>query len=268
MAKRIYCCQNENGEIALYFTEDLPDYLKDSKDWTIFYTDNPHQNLKDWEQVDSDGRPLDRISIPQMNAGTLYYVIVDKEKEGIMTPIFSVMTPKPPSEIRVGPNINEELVVDFKPAISSDEIKGYTVKYWPSNDPMSISYIDVPPENTTGIVIHGLEPDMDYTFQVTAKFVEGDTLSSDQIVAKSPKGDIVCDCSHECKFTPDESGVPKPICYCPEGMELSDDEKTCIEKIQDAGEQAIIQFLQHSNPANHTRTRCWTLKQLTNLHLK
>lgn len=63
------------------------------KDWTIFYTDDPHQNLDEWEKVPSEGRPLDRVSIPQMNAGTLYYVIVDKPKEGIQTPMFSVMTP-------------------------------------------------------------------------------------------------------------------------------------------------------------------------------
>jgi hypothetical protein len=58
---------------------------------------------------------------------------------------------------------------------------------------LNIKYIDVPPENTTGIAIFGLAPDTEYTFQVTAKFIEGDTLSSDPVTARTPAGGKIFD---------------------------------------------------------------------------
>ncbi len=86
-----------------------------------------------------------------MDPGTKYYVIIDSPGQGIQTPTFTIMTPsksneftqyrkffwfvlylvkaktekfiaEPPSDIRVGSNINDELVVDFKPALASDPI--------------------------------------------------------------------------------------------------------------------------------------------------
>ncbi|KHJ83736.1 hypothetical protein OESDEN_16562 [Oesophagostomum dentatum] len=79
--------------------------------------------------------PLTRVVVPDMEPGTYYYLVVDSPDKGIQTPTLLVMTPsqftfeEPASEVRVGTNINDESVVDFKPAITSQPIKVYYYAY-------------------------------------------------------------------------------------------------------------------------------------------
>uniref|UniRef100_A0A914R6P1 Uncharacterized protein n=1 Tax=Parascaris equorum TaxID=6256 RepID=A0A914R6P1_PAREQ len=85
--------KNENGEVALHFTDNLPDYLKEPNDWIIYWTDNPGDAIEMWNKILSDKRPLARITVPEMEPGTKYYLIIEQPSEGIKTPTFEIMTP-------------------------------------------------------------------------------------------------------------------------------------------------------------------------------
>ncbi|VDK87367.1 unnamed protein product [Litomosoides sigmodontis] len=116
--------KNEDGEIAVQFTDDLPDYLKTPHTpWNIYWTDNPSKPFETWNIVPSDGHLLDRVAIPEMEPGAKYYLVVEQPSIGIKTPVFDLMTPKPASNIRVGTDINGETVLDFKPALATEPIK-------------------------------------------------------------------------------------------------------------------------------------------------
>ncbi|VDM67448.1 unnamed protein product [Strongylus vulgaris] len=115
--------KSENGVVVLVFSDNLPDYLKPPNDWVIRYTDDPEKPKDEWNVVPSDSATLTRVAVPDMEPGTYYYLVVDSPDKGIQTPTLLVMTPKPPSEVRVGTNINDESVVDFKEAVTSQPVK-------------------------------------------------------------------------------------------------------------------------------------------------
>ncbi|PIO55127.1 hypothetical protein TELCIR_23490, partial [Teladorsagia circumcincta] len=82
-----------NGEVVLAFSDNLPDYLKPPSDWVIKYTDDPNQPKDEWKVIPSDSGPLTRITVPDMEPGTYYYLVVDSPDKGIQTPTLLVMTP-------------------------------------------------------------------------------------------------------------------------------------------------------------------------------
>ncbi|PIO65242.1 hypothetical protein TELCIR_13098 [Teladorsagia circumcincta] len=85
--------KTENGEVVLAFSDNLPDYLKPPSDWVIKYTDDPNQPKDEWKVIPSDSGPLTRITVPDMEPGTYYYLVVDSPDKGIQTPTLLVMTP-------------------------------------------------------------------------------------------------------------------------------------------------------------------------------
>lgn len=54
--------------------------------------------------------------------------------------------------------------------------------------------------------------------------------------------DIQCQCAHACMFEEDEEGVITASCYCHNGFELADDERSC-EPVEEDEEAGIIQVI-------------------------
>ncbi|KAF8358236.1 dig-1, partial [Pristionchus pacificus] len=210
----------------LQFTDDLPAYLKPPADWEIHYTTDPSKPRDEWEKVTSDGAPLNKVAVPGMEPGTPYWIVVNSPSKGIETPVIKIETPKPPTDLRVGQNMNGDDVLDFKPAIAQLPIKSYTVKYWPVNEPTNAKQVSSGPDSTQ-IVIPDLKPDTDYNFQVIAEFHDGSSLPSETSELKTPPGDVECDCAHACTFEEEDDGSLKSICFCNSGFELGDDGKSC-----------------------------------------
>ncbi|CAD6185909.1 unnamed protein product [Caenorhabditis auriculariae] len=231
--------KTEGGQTVLVFTDDLPDYLKTPNEWTIYYTDDAEEPKDQWEQIPSGGGPLNRVEVPDMNPGTYYYLVVDNPEKGIQTPTLVVMTPKPPSDIRFGKNNDDEQIIDFKPAIASEPIKEYTIKAWKSDDPSDSKTFRTPTDQTSGVVLDGLEPNTDYSIQVAAEFYEGEDLPSEPIYVKTPPRDVSCDCEHACSFE-DVDGELKPQCYCHNGYHLADNGKSCERDLDDATSQKVL----------------------------
>uniref|UniRef100_A0A158QMD6 Fibronectin type-III domain-containing protein n=1 Tax=Haemonchus placei TaxID=6290 RepID=A0A158QMD6_HAEPC len=219
--------KTENGEVVLAFSDNLPDYLKPPSDWVIRYTDDPDLPKDEWKTIPSDSGPLTRIAVPDMEPGTYYYLVVDSPDKGIQTPTLLVMTPKPPSEIRVGTNINDEAVVDFKDAITSQPIRKYSIKVWKVDDPSNIKHYETSPDVSSGVVLDGLERDTEYAVQVAAEFYEGDSLASEPVTVRIPPGGVACDCAHACTFEEQEDGTVTSKCYCHSGFVLGSDQKSC-----------------------------------------
>nr|CDP99895.1 BMA-DIG-1, isoform e [Brugia malayi] len=233
--------KNEDGEVAVHFTDDLPDYLKGSQNpWNIYWTDNPSKPFETWNLIPSNGRPLDRIAIPEMEPGAKYHLVIEQPSAGIKTPVFDIMTPKAASDIRVGTDINGETVLDFKPALATEPIKKYIIKYWPDSNPSAVMYMETPVNVTDKIVLDGLQPEIDYNFMVTAKFDDGDNLASEPTKIRTPSEDIQCHCAHACMFEEDEEGMIIASCYCHNGFKLADDKKSC-EPIEEDEEGSIVQ---------------------------
>uniref|UniRef100_A0A1I8E9B7 Fibronectin type III domain-containing protein n=1 Tax=Wuchereria bancrofti TaxID=6293 RepID=A0A1I8E9B7_WUCBA len=233
--------KNEDGEVAVHFTDDLPDYLKGSQNpWNIYWSDNPSKPFETWNLIPSNGRPLDRIAIPEMEPGAKYHMVIEQPSAGIKTPVFDIMTPKPASDIRVGTDINGETVLDFKPAFATEPIKKYIIKYWPDGNPSAVMYMETPVNITDKIVLDGLQPEIDYNFMVTAKFDDGDNLASESTKIRTPSKDIQCHCAHACMFEEDEEGMITASCYCHNGFKLADDKKSC-EPMEEDEEGSIVQ---------------------------
>ena len=72
---------------------------------------------------------------------------------------------EPASDIRIGTNINDETVVDFKPAISSQPVERYTVKTWKPDEPTNVQTVETGPDVTSAIAPR-LDPDTEYNIQV------------------------------------------------------------------------------------------------------
>uniref|UniRef100_A0A1I7XGK7 Down syndrome cell adhesion molecule-like protein Dscam2 n=1 Tax=Heterorhabditis bacteriophora TaxID=37862 RepID=A0A1I7XGK7_HETBA len=221
--------KSDNGEIALQFSDNLPDYLKPPNDWMIYYTDNPDIPKDKWKSILSDGTPLTRVVIPEMEPGTYYYLVVDNPHKGIQTPTLLVMTPKPPSEIRVGTNINDESVK-------------YSIKLWKVDDTGVVKTFETDADSTSGVALEGLERDTDYTVQIAAEFYDGDNLPSEPVTVHTPPGDVACDCAHACTFEESEDGTLTPKCYCHNGFRLSADQKSCESTDEWVSSHRIVQF--------------------------
>uniref|UniRef100_A0A1I7U3G2 Ig-like domain-containing protein n=1 Tax=Caenorhabditis tropicalis TaxID=1561998 RepID=A0A1I7U3G2_9PELO len=234
--------KSDGGQIVLVFNDELPEYLKPPNEWTIQYTDDAEQPKDQWETIPSGGAPLTRVEVPNMNPGTYYYLVVDNPEKGIQTPTLVVMTPKPPSEIRFGKNNDDEQVVDFKPAITSEQIKEYTISVWPSSDPSNVKKFTTASDVTSGVVVDGLDPDTEYNIQVAAEFYEGEELASEPISVITPPRDVSCECEHACTFELNDEGTMEPKCYCHDGFHLTNDGKSCERNEEDdATSQAILQ---------------------------
>uniref|UniRef100_A0AC35F5C1 Uncharacterized protein n=1 Tax=Panagrolaimus sp. PS1159 TaxID=55785 RepID=A0AC35F5C1_9BILA len=222
----------DNGQQTLHFSDVIPENLKRPGDWIIHYTDDPTLPLDQWQKIPSDGTKLDKIVVPDLNPGTTYHVVVENPKEGVTSPEFVTTAPKPPYDLRVGTSINDETVIDFKPAVSSDDITEHMIRYWPADDEGEVNYVKIRPENiTSGTIIDGLLPGKEYVFQPIAQVQGADDLVGDKLTAKMPTDDVECDCSHACTFTENAQGQREISCYCPEGYELAEDGKNCVEGI-------------------------------------
>ncbi|KJH47474.1 fibronectin type III domain protein [Dictyocaulus viviparus] len=209
-------------------------------DWIIRYTDDPEKPKDEWKVISSDSGPLTRIAVPDMEPGTYYYLVVDSPDKGIQTPTLLVMTPKPPSEIRVATNINDETIVVFKPAVTSQPIKKYTIKVWKVNDPINIKHYEADADVSTGVVLDGLDPDTEYAISVAAEFFEGNILSSEPVIVRTPPGGVACDCAHACTFDENDKGVIVPKCYCHNGFVLGDDQKSCVPTTDSPASYTIV----------------------------
>lgn len=87
----------------------------------------------------------------------------------------------------MGTNINDETVVDFKPAIIPDEDAEHMIKYWPADDDTETNFVKIRPENITGgTIIDNLLPGKDYIFQPIAQLSDGKTLEGDTVKAQIP----------------------------------------------------------------------------------
>uniref|UniRef100_A0A0N5CG51 EGF-like domain-containing protein n=1 Tax=Strongyloides papillosus TaxID=174720 RepID=A0A0N5CG51_STREA len=219
----------EDGQVKLEFTDELPEYLKNANEWIVLYSDDNSRPVEEWDSITGTG-PLKSISIPEMSEGKVYFVIVDNPERGIQTPTFSIMTPKPPSDIRVGTNINDETVVSFKPAITSDvPIKEYEIKAVNKDDPSEIYFQTIPSDSDTNVIIDSILPGTDYIFTIRAKLENGEVLESSPVEAKTSPAGIDCNCkdNQACQLISDTSGSVKTVCYCIEGYEMSRDGVTC-----------------------------------------
>jgi hypothetical protein len=143
--------------------------------------------------------------------------------------------PKPPSELQIGSNINDEIVVDFRPAISPVQVQGYTIKYWPvaksGEEPVVAQpkTIQVSGNETIGVVVPDLPRDTEYNFQVVASLSDGTQLVSDPVMIRTPAEEVRCDCSHYCKLVETDTIKWSVECSCYPGYELAGDSKTCVQ---------------------------------------
>uniref|UniRef100_A0AC35TXB2 Titin n=1 Tax=Rhabditophanes sp. KR3021 TaxID=114890 RepID=A0AC35TXB2_9BILA len=223
----------ENGKVMLEFTDDLPDYLKNSTDWTILYTADKNLPVEQWDNINGQG-PLDSIEIPDMDKGTFYFVIVDNPKRGIQTPRFSILTPKSPTDLRVGTNMNGETVVSFKPAVTSEKVENYEIEIKNKDSPEDVIIQKVENIDKPNVVIDDIQPGTNYIFTVKATLDNGEVLSSDPVEAQTNPEGIECSCTQGCGITKDENNNDVPTCYCFEGYQLGEDGVTCesVEKIE------------------------------------
>ena len=73
----------------------MPNYLKDPNDWIIRYTPVNHivKPLDEWSTEESKNRQLTTIPVHGMEPGTTYLLLIENRKDGIRTPIFTVLVP-------------------------------------------------------------------------------------------------------------------------------------------------------------------------------
>uniref|UniRef100_A0AAF5I0P7 Uncharacterized protein n=1 Tax=Strongyloides stercoralis TaxID=6248 RepID=A0AAF5I0P7_STRER len=219
----------EDGTVKLKFTDELPEYLKNANEWIVLYSDDNTRPVEEWDSISGKG-PLESVTIPEMNEGKVYFVVVDNPERGIQTPTFSILTPKPPSDIRVGTNINDETVVSFKPAIAGDiSIKEYEIKAVNKEDPSEIYFQTIPSGSDTNVVIDSILPGTEYTFTIRAKLENGEVLESVPLDSRTSPAGIDCNCKENqvCQLISDDNDAVKTVCYCIEGFKMSKDGVTC-----------------------------------------
>jgi hypothetical protein len=129
-------------------------------------------------EINGEGDPLNNVKLPDTELGKAHYIRVIDPNTGIETPIFTVVTPSPATITILGANINDEVVVDFKPAVGSTNVQSYEIRYWPADDPSNYKSQVVSPKNVTGNIIRDLNPDTTYKVQVYTTFVDGDVIPS------------------------------------------------------------------------------------------
>ncbi|CAJ0581112.1 unnamed protein product, partial [Mesorhabditis spiculigera] len=229
-----------DGIPVLKFTDFLPSYLKTPNEWRIYYSEDPGKRRDEWHQIDAEGRPLSIVQAPDMTSGTFYYVVVANPERGIESPTILVQTPKPPHDLRVGTNINDEIVIDFKPAISYQPIKSYSIRYWPIGNASAVPHkITVGPEETSA-VLYPVQRDSDYYVSVAAEYFEDDELPSDPVQIHTPPGEIKCNCAHACRIIENDDGTMNSECYCHPGFELQAD-GGCLAIDETQTEPKVIQ---------------------------
>ncbi|CEF66897.1 Down syndrome cell adhesion molecule-like protein 1 [Strongyloides ratti] len=219
----------EDGKVKLEFTDELPEYLKNANEWIVLYTEDNTRPIEEWDSISGKG-PLESITIPEMDEGKVYFVIVDNPERGIQTPTFTILTPKPPTDIRVGTNINDETVVSFKPAITGDiPVKEYEIKAVNKDDPSEIYFQTIPSGSDTNVVIDSILPGTEYTFTIRGKLENGEVLESAPVDARTSPAGIDCNCkdNQACQLISDSSGTVRTVCYCIEGFVMSKDGINC-----------------------------------------
>uniref|UniRef100_A0A1I8AYI8 Protein-tyrosine-phosphatase n=1 Tax=Meloidogyne hapla TaxID=6305 RepID=A0A1I8AYI8_MELHA len=232
-----------NGQLLLHFPDSLPDSLRRPNQWTLRYSDDPTKEKILWSILESEDRPLTIIPIKSpadpMHPGLTYHLVIENPTEGVRSPVLKLLIPKAPSELRVGSNINDEMVVDFRQAITSSPIEKYLLKYWPADKedagaivaPESIvRNISIPGDQPViGIRVPDLPRDSEFYFQAVAILSDGNELASTPVIIRTPAKEIRCDCSHACRLLETDSVEVKIDCYCPVGWLLASDRRTCVQ---------------------------------------
>uniref|UniRef100_A0A1I7ST69 Ig-like domain-containing protein n=1 Tax=Bursaphelenchus xylophilus TaxID=6326 RepID=A0A1I7ST69_BURXY len=236
---KLITAKKDGDDIVVDVNDKVKESLKDTNTWTLKITDDPSKPKDEWRTIESDGKPLDDVRVDDTIPGKTYYVTVTDPNTGLESTILSFVTPKPAEIVNVGANIDDDMVVDFKPAVGLSEVESYDIKSWPSNDPSNVRSQRVDPTKLNGNQIPDLLPDTDYNFQIVTNFKDGSKLEGDQVSSKTPPQDVKCDCSHACRLEKDDSGKSTVKCYCPQGYELEQDGKTC-KKVADTETKQIV----------------------------
>uniref|UniRef100_A0A183CPQ6 Protein-tyrosine-phosphatase n=1 Tax=Globodera pallida TaxID=36090 RepID=A0A183CPQ6_GLOPA len=120
--------ENRRGQIYLHFADSLPNSLRKANQWTLRYTDEPNKERILWSVLESENRILEEIPIRQpaapMEPGVTYYLVVENSNEGVRSPVFTILVPKAPGDLRVGSNINDEMV-GYNTLVSSPDPLGH-----------------------------------------------------------------------------------------------------------------------------------------------
>uniref|UniRef100_A0A914HSM9 Uncharacterized protein n=1 Tax=Globodera rostochiensis TaxID=31243 RepID=A0A914HSM9_GLORO len=234
--------ENRRGQIYLHFADSLPNSLRKANQWTLRYTDEPNKERILWSVLESENRILEEIPIRQpaapMEPGVTYYLVVENSNEGVRSPVFTILVPKAPGDLRVGSNINDEMVVDFRPAIGGVQpVRQYLVRYWPTT------------KEEDGAVEHGADAEsedvktihVDVNRTAVAVLGDGQELAGPPVLIRTPAKEIRCDCSHACKLLETDSVQVRVECYCPDGWLLADDDKTCTQVEPTGGTDTVIE---------------------------
>uniref|UniRef100_A0A915MVF1 Uncharacterized protein n=1 Tax=Meloidogyne javanica TaxID=6303 RepID=A0A915MVF1_MELJA len=229
-----------NGQLLLHFPDSLPDSLRRPNQWTLRYSDDPSKEKILWSVLESEDRPLTSIPIKSpadpMQPGLTYHLVIENPTEGVRSPVLTLLVPKAPSELRVGSNINDEMVVDFRPAITSSPVEQYLVKASDKDvsatvaPESTIQAISIPGDQpVTGIRVPDLPRDSEFYFQAVAILSDGQELASTPVIIRTPAKEIRCDCSHACRLLETDSVEVRIECYCPVGWLLTSDGRTCMQ---------------------------------------
>lgn len=238
----------QDGKVHVHFSDALPESLRNPNTWRVLFSDDPMKPKNEWGVVESKDPTvrLDSITLlPTVQLGKPYHIVVENVVEDISSPTLNILVPKPPSQLQIGSNINDEIVVDFRPAVSLVPVKSYTINYWPivGSGEEAVGppkTIEVPGEDTLGIVVPNLQRDTEYNFQVIASLADGNQLTSDTVLIRTPAEEVRCDCSHYCKLVETDTVKWSVECSCYPGYELAGDSKTCIQIEPSGGAGAIV----------------------------
>uniref|UniRef100_A0A0N5A8Q4 Fibronectin type-III domain-containing protein n=1 Tax=Syphacia muris TaxID=451379 RepID=A0A0N5A8Q4_9BILA len=226
---KMVTAKNENGSVFLDCTNMLPKYFKDMNNCSIQWT--PSIPAEQWNEVPQNAASAEHIPVPEMEPGNTYYVRIKNPTHGITSPVFQITAPKPASDIRLGTNLNGELVLDFKPPITAAPVEEYLIKYWPLDKPDAVIHMESPANSSGLVIIDDLIPDQQYKFMVIARTPDGN-IASEPVQIKAPQTDIQCPCSI-CVFE-DINGTSVRRCICPYGFKLAENGRDC-EQIEESG---------------------------------
>lgn len=96
--------------------------LKDPDSWVLSFSDDPAKPRDQWTQLEGDG-PLAGVALPAAVPGKPLYLTVKDPNTGLESPVLVVLPPKPAQVVSVGANIDDDIVVDFKPAVDDRDIE-------------------------------------------------------------------------------------------------------------------------------------------------
>lgn len=115
--------KQDDDQVLLVVDDKVSDNLKDPNQWKVRFTDDPSKPREEWTTIDSDGRALNNINIADTTPGKTYFVTVTDPTTGLESPLLSFRTPKPPTVLNIGTNIDDDIVVDFSPAVGPSEVE-------------------------------------------------------------------------------------------------------------------------------------------------